>query len=115
MQTGPYSTYSTAAAITPSDTAAQTYRAIYVGGAGNVAVKTTGGNTVTFTAPPVGSIIRRIGTWRNGLGVYSYRYVWEKSGSHIGFMADEVREKAPEAVARGEDGFDRVNYGLAVR
>ncbi|MBU9261982.1 spike base protein, RCAP_Rcc01079 family [Burkholderia multivorans] len=57
MQTGPYSTYSTAAAITPSDTAAQTYRAIYVGGAGNVAVKTTGGNTVTFTAPPVGSII----------------------------------------------------------
>ncbi|PRF91665.1 tail fiber domain-containing protein [Burkholderia multivorans] len=59
--------------------------------------------------------IRRIGTWSNGLGVYSYRYVWEKSGRHIGFMADEVREKAPEAVARGEDGFDRVNYGLAVR
>ncbi|SAJ89285.1 spike base protein, RCAP_Rcc01079 family [Burkholderia multivorans] len=57
MQTGPYSTYSTAVAITPSDTLAQTYRAIYVGGAGNVAVKTTGGNTVTFTAPPVGSIL----------------------------------------------------------
>lgn len=57
MQTGPFSTYSTAAAITPSDSASQTYRAIYVGGAGNVAVKTTGGNTVTFTAPPVGSII----------------------------------------------------------
>ncbi|PXX41093.1 MULTISPECIES: hypothetical protein [Burkholderia] len=57
MQTGPYSIYSTAAAITPSDTAAQTYRAIYVGGAGNVAVKTTGGNTVTFTAPPVGTIL----------------------------------------------------------
>lgn len=57
MQTGPFSTYSTAAAITPSDTTAQTYRAIYVGGAGNVAVTTTGGNVVTFTAPPVGSII----------------------------------------------------------
>jgi hypothetical protein len=57
MQTGPFSTYSTAAAITPSDTAAQTYRAIYVGGAGNVAVQTTGGNTVTFTAPPVGTIL----------------------------------------------------------
>lgn len=57
MQTGPFSTYSTAAAITPSDSAAQTYRAIYVGGAGNVAVQTTGGNTVTFTAPPVGTIL----------------------------------------------------------
>ena len=57
MQTGPFSTYSSAKAITPSDTAAQTYRAIYVGGAGNVAVKTTGGDTVTFTAPPVGTII----------------------------------------------------------
>lgn len=52
-----FATYPTAAAITPSDTAPQTYRAIYVGGAGNVSVVTTGGNTVTFTAPPVGSII----------------------------------------------------------
>lgn len=57
MQTGPFSTYSTAAAITPSDSALQTYRAIYVGGAGNVAVTTEGGNIVTFTAPPVGTII----------------------------------------------------------
>ncbi|UEP31600.1 spike base protein, RCAP_Rcc01079 family [Burkholderia sp. B21-007] len=57
MQTGPYSTYSSAKAITPSDTTAQTYRAIYVGGAGNVAVTTTGGDVVTFTAPPVGTII----------------------------------------------------------
>lgn len=57
MQTGPYSTYSSAKAITPSDTAPQTYRAIYVGGAGNVSVVTSGGDTATFTAPPVGSII----------------------------------------------------------
>jgi hypothetical protein len=56
MQTGPYSVYSTATAITPSDTAAQTYRAIYVGGAGNVTL-TVMGKQVTFTAPPVGSII----------------------------------------------------------
>jgi hypothetical protein len=57
MQTGPFSTYSSAKAITTSDTVAQTYRAIYVGGAGNVTVVTEGGDTVTFTAPPVGSII----------------------------------------------------------
>lgn len=52
-----FATYQTAKAITPSDTAAQSYRAIYVGGAGNVSVVTAGGDTVTFTAPPVGSII----------------------------------------------------------
>lgn len=57
MQTGPFSTYSSAKAITPSDSNAQTYRAIYVGGAGNVAVTTSGGDVVTFTAPPVGTII----------------------------------------------------------
>ena len=57
FQTGPFSTYSSAKAVTPSDTNAQSYRAIYVGGAGNVAVVTEGGDTVTFTAPPVGSII----------------------------------------------------------
>lgn len=59
--------------------------------------------------------IRRIGTWGNGLGVYTYRYAWEKAGRHIGFMADEVRKIAPRAVLRFADGFDRVNYVLAVR
>lgn len=49
--------YQTARAITPSDSQDQTYRAIYVGGAGNVTVITAGGETTTFTAPPVGSII----------------------------------------------------------
>lgn len=49
--------YQTARAITPSDGQDQTYRAIYVGGAGNVTVITAGGETTTFTAPPVGSII----------------------------------------------------------
>lgn len=50
-------TYGGAVAITPSDTAGNSFRAIYVGGAGNVTVVTEGGNTVTFTAPPVGTII----------------------------------------------------------
>ena len=59
--------------------------------------------------------IRRIGTWANGLGVYTYRYVWEKAGRHIGFMADEVRKIAPAAVLRFNDGFDRVSYVLAIR
>lgn len=58
MQNAPGSTYSSAAAVTPSDTTQINCRGIYVGGAGNVAVKTTPGATaVTFTAPPIGSII----------------------------------------------------------
>ena len=52
-----FATYQTAAAITPSDVNPQSYRAIYVGGAGNVAVETLGGNVVTFTAPPVGTVL----------------------------------------------------------
>ncbi len=46
-----------AEAITPSATASNAYSAIYVGGAGNVSVVTEAGTTVTFTAPPVGTII----------------------------------------------------------
>lgn len=49
--------YHIAAAITPHDTNPNVYSAIYVGGAGNVAVVTKNGDTVTFTAPPVGTIL----------------------------------------------------------
>lgn len=52
------STYGGAFAIVPSDTADQFCAAIYVGGAGNVSVvPESGGAAVTFTAPPVGSIL----------------------------------------------------------
>lgn len=51
-------TYTGAFAITPSATTLVNCRAIYVGGAGNIDIKTSAGaSTVTFTAPPVGSII----------------------------------------------------------
>lgn len=50
-------TYGGGAAITPSDTIQQNYSGIYVGGAGNVAVVLESGATVTFTAPPVGTIL----------------------------------------------------------
>lgn len=50
-------TYGGAKAITPSDTVDQFYAAIYVGGAGNVAVTMESGDTVTFTAPPVGTLL----------------------------------------------------------
>ena len=52
--------------------------------------------------------IRRIGTHRLGIGIYEYDYVW---GEHsVGVMADEVKTVRPDAVIRGEDGYDRVDY-----
>ncbi len=52
-------TYSSLAAITPSDTTIVTCKAIYVGGAGNLVVNLapSGGTDVTFTAPPVGTVL----------------------------------------------------------
>jgi hypothetical protein len=46
-----------AGAITTSDTVDQFWTGIYVGGAGNVSVVMEDGSTVTFTAPPVGTIL----------------------------------------------------------
>lgn len=57
--------------------------------------------------------IERVGEYANGLGRYLYRYVW--SGEwFIGVMSDEVRKLKPHAVTRGADGYDRVNYDLAL-
>lgn len=55
-----------------------------------------------------------VGKLDNGLGVYSYRY---KAGGpiHIGVMADEVRQVRPEAVVRMQNGFDAVDYSMAVQ
>lgn len=57
MQTGPFSIYSTANAITTSDTAPQQYRGVYVGVTGDVTITTQGNKQVTFKAVPAGVII----------------------------------------------------------
>lgn len=46
-----------AAAVTKSDTTPVAFDALYIGGAGDVAVTTVAGSVVTFTAVPAGSII----------------------------------------------------------
>lgn len=50
-------TADTAAAVTTSDTAPNVFTRLYIGGAGNVAVVTEAGNTVTFSAVPVGTFL----------------------------------------------------------
>lgn len=50
--------YGSANAVTPSDTAGVNCRALYVGGAGNVAVKTTANAAaVTFTGLVAGTVL----------------------------------------------------------
>ncbi len=45
----------------------------------------------------------------NGLGLYCYRYLWSDL-VYVGVMAQEVEKVMPEAVARGADGYLRVDY-----
>lgn len=50
--------YGSVQAVTPSDSTPVNCRALYIGGAGNVAVVTRPGAAAqTFTAPPVGTIL----------------------------------------------------------
>lgn len=45
------------AAVTPSNTTVISARALYIGGAGNVAVTALDGSTATFTSVPAGTIL----------------------------------------------------------
>ena len=47
---------------------------------------------------------------RTGLNLYEFAYKGEPGKRWVGVMADEVREVAPDAVHRGADGFDSVDY-----
>ena len=46
----------------------------------------------------------------NGLTLYRFRYLWSDI-EMVGVMAQEVLEVVPEAVAKGADGYYRVDYG----
>lgn len=58
FQDGPINPARFAVAVTPSDaTVLNTTKALYVGGAGAVAVTMAGGGNVTLAAVPVGTIL----------------------------------------------------------
>jgi hypothetical protein len=58
--------------------------------------------------------VRKIGDDPRGWGVYLFRYILDglkELGTQIGFMADEVEKKRPDAVKTDpETGFKLVNY-----
>jgi len=53
--------------------------------------------------------ITPIAKLENGLRLYRYRYAWSDT-LYVGVLAQEVLEVTPSAVARGADGYLRVNY-----
>ena len=53
--------------------------------------------------------IKKIGTLKNGLNVYSFRYIFNDDRECVGCMADEVKKIAPQAVF-DVGGFDAVDY-----
>lgn len=53
--------------------------------------------------------VKRIGATPSGLPLYEFKYVWDDE-LRIGVMADEARERFPEAVIEGPDGYLLVNY-----
>jgi hypothetical protein len=54
--------------------------------------------------------IERVGETEGGLGLYSFRYLWNDE-IHVGVMAQEVIRVRPDAVVVGADGYYRVDYG----
>lgn len=57
--------------------------------------------------------VERIGTLKNGLGLYKYMYIHDV-GPFIGVMADEVRDKMPEALGPEVGGYLTVDYSKIV-
>lgn len=57
--------------------------------------------------------IKKVGKLNDGTGIYAYRYKPGMGGGmmQLGVMAQEAAKKHPRAVARGADGYKRVNYG----
>ena len=93
--------------------------AAMIGGIGNIAgaVIGQGGFGGKKTNDKTGSDrrlkknIKKIGKSSNGLNIYSFEYI-DKSygeGTYQGVMSDEIPK---DAVIKGADGFDRVDYSI---
>jgi hypothetical protein len=51
----------------------------------------------------------RVADHPRGFGIYEFKYLWSDK-VHVGVLAEEVAERAPEAVRSGPGGFLVVDY-----
>lgn len=72
-----------------------------------------GGNLLMMSDRRAKTGIERIGQTDSGVPVYTFRYI-SGGGSHVGYMAQDLLELQPDAVAMGDDGFYRVDYAKVV-
>jgi hypothetical protein len=56
----------------------------------------------------------KLGTLKNGVEVWSYRYLWG-SARHVGVLAQQAARHVPEAVLRHWSGFFAVDYRAVLR
>lgn len=76
------------------------------GGLGQLAG--TGASMFMMSDIRLKSNIRRIGTHRRGVGIYTYDMFGKR---HVGVMAQELMQVAPELVRKTPSGYLCVNYG----
>lgn len=74
---------------------------------------TLGGAAILASDRRLKAGIRKIGEAINGLGIYTYRYLFGTK-ERVGFMADEVRELFPDAI-HSQNGYMSVDYGKVMR
>ncbi len=79
------------------------------------------GSTTTSTQPSqfwsdrrLKHDIKEIGMSHDGMPIYTFKYKGDpQSQTHVGFMADEVEKKHPDAVGLDPSGYKTVNYDKA--
>jgi len=55
--------------------------------------------------------VHQLGVTERGLRLYRYRYIGDDT-IYVGVMAQEVAQRVPAAVSRGDDGYLQVDYRL---
>lgn len=75
------------------------------------AASTAAGIYTGLSDPRLKTNVRKVGEMEDGLGVYTWTYIWEPEGAfNFGVMADEVAKLRPHALGDPINGFLTVNY-----
>jgi hypothetical protein len=74
-------------------------------------------NQTTYSDRRLKKNIVRVGSHPRGFGIYRFNYLWSDT-PYVGVLAQEVLERAPDAVTTGPGGYLAVDYaklGMAIR